>query len=75
MTSAEFDAQFEAGIDIADSLDMSRAVRPGQVRRRVGVDLPEWMVRAIDGEARRLGVTRRAVITAWLAERLGRRSA
>jgi len=34
------------------------------------VDFPRWMVQSIDREARRLGVTRQALIKLWLADRL-----
>ncbi|HEX9659723.1 MAG TPA: hypothetical protein VGA18_05450 [Rhodothermales bacterium] len=38
--------------------------------KRVNVDFPKWMVRSLDKEASRLGVTRQSVIKMWLAERL-----
>jgi hypothetical protein len=38
--------------------------------KRVNVDFPTWMVRSIDREARRLGVTRQSLIKLWLADRL-----
>jgi hypothetical protein len=34
------------------------------------VDFPAWMVKSLDKEARRLGVTRQSIIKIWLAERL-----
>jgi len=37
----------------------------------VNVDFPAWMVRAIDKEAVRLGVTRQSLIKMWIAEKLG----
>jgi len=36
----------------------------------VNVDFPAWMVRRLDEEARRIGVTRQSLIKLWLAERL-----
>lgn len=75
MKAEEFDARFDADEDIADQLDLSRAVRPGQAQRRVNVDMPDWMIRSLDTEAKRLGVTRQSVIKVWLAERLERRLA
>jgi hypothetical protein len=36
----------------------------------VSVDLPLWMVDALDREAERLAVTRQSVIKVWLSERI-----
>jgi hypothetical protein len=68
----EFDAGFDAGESIVDHLDLGAARRPGREPRRVNVDFPAWMVQGLDAEARRLGVTRQALIKVWLAERLER---
>ena len=38
--------------------------------RRVNVDIPLWMVKSLDREAKRVGVSRQALIKMWLAERL-----
>lgn len=70
MTTEAFDRAFDQGEDITAALDVTRARRPGLAARRVNVDFPEWMVQALDREARRLGVTRESVIKIWLAERL-----
>jgi hypothetical protein len=72
MKTTTFDEQFEAGGDITEALDLSRARRPDEELRRVNVDFPAWMVQALDREARRLGVTRQSVIKVWLAERCER---
>jgi len=34
------------------------------------VDFPEWMVRLLDQEAKRLGVTRQSIIKIWISEKL-----
>ena len=34
------------------------------------VDFPAWMVRELDQEAERLGVTRQSIIKFWISERL-----
>ena len=36
----------------------------------MNVDFPSWMVESLDREAARLGVTRRSIISVWIAERL-----
>ena len=71
MKTAEFDAAFDAGEDVSAALDWSKARRPNQEARRVNVDFPAWMVRDLDKEAGRLGVTRQSLIKMWIAEKLG----
>ena len=51
-------------------LDLAKARQPGLQPRRVNVDFPEWMVEAMDQEAKRMGVTRQSIIKVWIAERL-----
>jgi hypothetical protein len=70
MKAHEFDTRFDAGEEIAESLDTSAARRPNQDMKRVNVDFPVWMIASLDKEARRLGVTRQSIIKVWLAERL-----
>jgi len=70
MKTEEFDERFDAGDDVSEALDLARSTRPGRLVRRVNVDFPDWMVDSLDREARRLGVTRQAVIKVWIAERL-----
>lgn len=38
--------------------------------QRVNVDFPEWVVRALDKEATRVGITRQALIKVWITERV-----
>ena len=69
--SAEtFDAKFDAGDDIDDHIDWSTARRPGLEKRRVNVDFTDQMVRRLDVEAARRGVTRQSLIKMWIADRL-----
>jgi hypothetical protein len=71
----ELDRKFDDGEEeILGYFDMDAAKRPNRRVRRVNVDFPEWVVEALDAEARRLGVTRQSVIKVWIAERLERRS-
>ena len=58
MKANEFDTKFEAGDDIEDVLDLSRARRPNLESRRVNVDFPAWVVEGLDRQAKRLGVMR-----------------
>lgn len=73
ISADDFDKKFDDGVeDIMDDIDLSKMTRPGREPRRVNVDLPNWMVEALDREARRIGVTRQSIIKVWLAERLER---
>jgi hypothetical protein len=71
ITSEQFDEMFDTGEDISAYVDWTRARRPNQEPRRVNVDFPAWMVRDLDKEAGRLGVTRQSLIKMWIAEKLG----
>lgn len=71
MKANEFDTKFDAGEDVSESLDWSRARRPNDQIKRVNVDFPAWVVDGLDKQARHLGVTRQSLIKMWIAERLG----
>lgn len=70
MKAKKFERQFNEGLDITASLDLSKAKRVLQEQKRVNVDFPTWMIEALDREAGKLGVTRQSIIKVWLAERL-----
>ena len=70
MKANEFDKAFDAGEDVSDAVDWSKARRPNDQPRRVNVDFPAWVVEALDRQARHLGVTRQSLIKLWIAERL-----
>lgn len=72
MKATEFDAKFDNGEDITGSLDLSQAKRPAYEQQQIDVDLPTWMIAALDQEARRLGVTRQSIIKIWIADRLAK---
>ena len=70
MKAKKFEQQFEEGVDITASLDLTKAKRVLQEQKRVNVDFPTWMIDSLDREASKLGVTRQSVIKVWLADRL-----
>jgi hypothetical protein len=70
MKASDFDKKFDSGDDISESLDITKARRPGLLARRVSVDFPEWMVESLDKEAHRLGITRQSLIKFWVADKL-----
>ncbi|MBY0265264.1 MAG: BrnA antitoxin family protein [Burkholderiales bacterium] len=71
MKARKFDKIFDsAGSDIINHLDMATLRRSNQELKRVGINLPAWMINSLDREAGKLGVTRQSIIKVWLAERL-----
>jgi hypothetical protein len=70
MKASEFDRMFDDGEDISHLIDWKNGRRPGLEARRVNVDFPNWMVEALDREARKRGVTRQSLIKLWLADKL-----
>ncbi len=70
MKAKTLDRMFDAGEYITEHLDLSKARRVGNDAKRVNVDFPVWMVKSLDREAQRLGVTRQSLIKLWLADRL-----
>ncbi len=74
MKAEEFDQKFDNGEDISEYLDIEKARRPGLEQKRVNVDFPIWMIKSLDKEAKRLGVTRQSIIKVWIAERLKQNS-
>ena len=70
MKAKEFDRKFDAGGDIAQHLDLSKARRPEQEQKRVNVDFPICMIRSLDQEAKRLGVPRQSLIKMLIAKHI-----
>jgi hypothetical protein len=70
MKASEIDKLFDEGKDVLHLVDWKGARRPGLEARRVNVDFPNWMVEALDKEARKRGVTRQSLIKLWLADKL-----
>lgn len=70
ITAEELDRRFDAGEDISEYIDWSKARRPGREVQRVNVDFPIDLLSRIDREATRLGVTRQAFIKIRLADTL-----
>lgn len=68
--AATLDAMHDAGVDMSARMDAAKATRPGRAVQRVNVDFPADLLREIDQEARRLGVTRQAFIKIRIADSL-----
>ena len=69
MKAEELDKKFE---DILDLFDLSTLKRPALETHSVSVNLPQWMIAALDRESVRLDIDRQSIIKFWLAERLER---
>lgn len=70
MKAIDFDKKFEAGEDMTDDLDFSKARRVNQEPKRVNIDFPAWVVERLDKQSKRLGITRQALVKVWIAEKL-----
>jgi hypothetical protein len=74
ISAEEFDRRFEAGEDVSQFMDLTKARRPGREVQRVNVDFPKAFLAEIDREADRVGVPRQAWIKTALANVLKRTS-
>jgi hypothetical protein len=72
MKAEELDKKFDDGEDVLDLFDLSTLKRPALETQSVSVNLPQWMIAALDRESVRLDVERQSIIKFWLAERLER---
>lgn len=70
MKAEKFDEAFDSGEDLSDVVDWQAARRPNLELKRVNVDFPAWVVSGLDKQAKRLGVSRQALIKLWIVERL-----
>ncbi len=68
--ASNFDEKFDDGESIIKYLDLSKARRPAEEQKRISMEVPVWMIEKLDREAKKLGVTRDAIIKMWLAEHL-----
>lgn len=67
----ELDRLFDEGkVDILNYFDTSAPRRINKDPQRFNLDCPAWMVRALDAEAARIGVTRQSLVKMWLADHL-----
>jgi macrodomain Ter protein organizer (MatP/YcbG family) len=73
ITAKEFDEKFDNGEDISEYLNFAQATRPNTLNtntKKVNIDFPQWVIEALDKEAKKIGVTRQSIIKVWIAERL-----
>lgn len=71
MKASDLDQKFDDNRDdVLDGFDLSKAKRPNLEQKRVNVDFPAWMVKSLDAESARLGITRQSLIKMWIADKL-----
>ena len=70
VSAVALDGLHDAGVNLSAHLDLAQARRPGRIVQRVNVDFPVDLLREIDRQARRLGVTRQAFIKIRIADSL-----
>ncbi|MCU0568542.1 MAG: BrnA antitoxin family protein [Oculatellaceae cyanobacterium Prado106] len=70
MQAEELDQMFDDGEEVLEYFDLTMMKRPGLAMKQVALDLPQWMMDAVDREAQRLGIQPQAVIKLWIAKRL-----
>ncbi|MCU0783264.1 MAG: BrnA antitoxin family protein [Verrucomicrobia bacterium] len=69
-TAENLERKHDAGEDVSDYFDPSKAVRLNHTTNRVNLDLPRWMIDRIDRLADRNGIPRQSQIKSWLVDRL-----
>jgi biotin operon repressor len=70
LPAEELDRMFDAGEDISAYLDRRSTRHINQPIKRINVDMPTWMVKALDRQAERLNISRQAVIKNMLDAQL-----
>jgi hypothetical protein len=69
-TAEELDRRFEEGESIFSlGFDKSQGRRINEIKR-VNVDMPAAMLRKLDKEAAKIGITRQSLIKVWIANQL-----
>ena len=70
MKTAKFDEMFDNGESVIEHLDLKNIRKPNLELKRINIDIPVWIVESLDKEAKRIGISRQAIIKIWLAEHL-----
>ena len=67
-TTKEMDDFLESN-DLSEDFEDKGEVQKPRIRK-VNLDLPEWLIEALDQEASRLGISRQPLMKIWLAQKL-----
>ena len=71
MKATKFDEKFDNNESVIDYLDLKNIRKPNLELKRINIDIPAWIVESLDKEAKRIGISRQAIIKMWLAEHFG----
>lgn len=71
ITAKEFDEAFDRGEDVTPYLDLKTAKVHYPVHR-INIDIPNEILKKVDHEAARVGVTRTSLLKLWIAEHVDR---
>jgi len=66
ISAKEFDSKFDDNVDVSEYLNFEEAI----VVKRINLDLPKWLLDALDKEALKLNVSRQAIIKMWLSDKV-----
>jgi hypothetical protein len=70
MKAEEFDCKFDAGEDMSEFFDLSRARHPNQEKQKIELKLPLWMIRQLETEAQKQGISPQTLLENYLIENL-----
>ncbi len=62
LPAEELDQLFDSGEDMSEYIDRNSTRPLNKEIKRINVDMPVWMVNALDRQAERLNISRQAVI-------------
>ncbi|MDR2891665.1 MAG: BrnA antitoxin family protein [Deltaproteobacteria bacterium] len=66
LPAEELDRMFDAGEDISEYIDHESTRSLNREIKRINLDVPSWMLNALDHEAERLNISRQAVVKTML---------
>ena len=72
MKAKELERRFDEGEDVLEFFDLANLKRPGLEKKPVKIDLPQWMLEALETEAQHLGISLQSVIERSLTESLSK---
>ena len=71
ITAEEFDRKVDAGEDVSEYLDLSTLTRLADERMPVELTLPWSLLQKVEQQAVEQGMTREALLEAWIKEKTG----
>ena len=70
MKAEELDRRFDDGEDVLEFFDVANLKRPDLAKISIKIDLPQWMLDALEKEAQGLGISLQSIIELSLNEHL-----